>query len=112
MQLTRIPNRVTHSFIIGLAPNICCLPRVWLFTSGRPQFGRNAIVKEVSNAKVTTQKVANILGIHISDLRRMMRQGEIVPPPILFDATTNSVGRMWSEDDIEVVPDSLENCKR
>jgi hypothetical protein len=58
-------------------------------------------VEEVSNSKVTTQEVADILGIHISDLRRMMRQGKIAAPPIVFDAKTNSTGRMWSEDDIE-----------
>jgi Helix-turn-helix domain len=58
-------------------------------------------MKEVSNSKVTTQEVADILGIHISDLRRMMRQGKIAAPPILFDPKTNSTGRMWSEGEIE-----------
>ena len=64
-------------------------------------------MKEVSNSKVTTQEVADILGIHISDLRRMMRQGKIVAPPILVDPKTNSTGRMWSEDDIEAVRTAL-----
>ena len=71
------------------------------------QFGGNAIVKDVSNSKVTTQEVADILGIHISDLRRMMRQGKIAVPPIIFDSRTNSVGRMWSEDDVEAVRTAL-----
>ena len=75
------------------------------------QFGGNAIVKEaveeVSNSKVTTQEVADILGIHISDLRRMMRQGKITAPPIVFDSKTNSTGRMWSEGDIEAVRAAL-----
>jgi hypothetical protein len=39
----------------------------------------------VSNSKVTTQEVSDILSIHISDLRRMMRQGKIAAPPIVFD---------------------------
>jgi hypothetical protein len=51
--------------------------------------------------KVTTQEAADILGIDISVLRLMMRQGKITAPPILFDPKTNSTGRMWSEDDIE-----------
>jgi len=58
-------------------------------------------VKEVADSKITTQEVADILGIDISALRRMMRQGKIAAPPILFDSKTNSTGRMWSEDDIE-----------
>ena len=64
-------------------------------------------VEEVSNSKVTTQEVADILGIHISDLRRMMRQGKIAAPPILFDSKTNSTGRMWSEADIEAARAAL-----
>ena len=64
-------------------------------------------VEEVSNSKVTTQEVADILGIHISDLRRMMRQGKVAAPPILFDSKTNSTGRMWSEGDIEGVRAAL-----
>ena len=76
--------------------------------------GGNAIVgeavEEVSNSKVTTQEVADILGIHISDLRRMMRQGKIAAPPILFDPKTNSTGRMWSEDDIEAVRTALKTA--
>jgi hypothetical protein len=61
----------------------------------------------VSNSKVTTQEVADILSIHISDLRRMMRQGKITAPPIVFDSNTNSTGRMWSEDDIEAARAAL-----
>ena len=64
-------------------------------------------MKEVTKSKITTQEVADILGIHISDLRRMMRRGKIAAPPILFDAKTNSTGRMWSEDDIEAVRTAL-----
>lgn len=61
----------------------------------------------MSNSKVTTQEVADILGIYISDLRRMNRQGKIAAPPIIFDSRTNSVGRMWSEDEVEAVRASL-----
>jgi hypothetical protein len=75
------------------------------------QFGGDAIVKEVSNSKVTTQEVADILGIHISDLRRMMRQGKIAAPPILFDPKTNSTGRMWSENDIEAARAALKTAR-
>jgi hypothetical protein len=57
--------------------------------------------REMTNSRMTTQEVADVLGIHISDLRRMMRQGKIAAPPIIFDSRTNSVGRMWSEGDIE-----------
>jgi hypothetical protein len=64
-------------------------------------------VEKVSNSKVTTQEVADILGIHISDLRRMMRQGKIAAPPTLFDSKTNSTGRMWSEADIEAARAAL-----
>jgi hypothetical protein len=70
-------------------------------------FGGNAIVKEVANSKITTREVADILRIDISALRRMMRQGKIAAPPILFDARTNSIGRMWSEDDIEAARAAL-----
>jgi hypothetical protein len=102
-----IPNRVTHSFYYRLGPEYL-LPsarRVVYFWAR--QFGDNSIVEEVSNSKVTTQQVADILGIHISDLRRMMRQGKIAAPPIVFDSKTNSTGRMWSEDDIEAVRTAL-----
>ena len=61
----------------------------------------------MANSKITTREVADILGIHISDLRRMMRQGKIAAPPSLFDPDTNSTGRMWSEDDIEAVRTAL-----
>ena len=65
----------------------------------------------MSNSKVTTQEVADILGIHISDLRRMMRQGKIAAPPILFDPQTNSTGRMWSENDIEAARAALKTAR-
>jgi hypothetical protein len=55
----------------------------------------------VSNSRVTTQEVAHILGIDISVLRLMMRQGKITAPPIVFDSKTNSTGRMWYEGEIE-----------
>jgi len=67
-------------------------------------------VKEVSNSKVTTQEVADILGIHISDLRQMMRQGKIAAPPVVFDSKINSTGRMWSKDDIEAVRTALKTA--
>jgi hypothetical protein len=64
-------------------------------------------MKKVTNSRITTQEVADILGIDISVLRLMMRQGKIAAPPILFDSKTNSTGRMWSEDDIEAVRTAL-----
>jgi len=73
-------------------------------------FGGDVIVKEVANSKITTQEVADILGIDISALRRMMRQGKIAAPPILFDSKTNSTGRMWSEDDIEAARVALKGA--
>ena len=98
---------MTHSFYYRLGLEYL-LPSARLAVYFWPrQFGGNAIVKEVSNSKVTTQEVADILGIHISDLRRMMRQGKIAAPPVVFDSKTNSTGRMWSEDDIEAVRTAL-----
>jgi hypothetical protein len=67
-------------------------------------------MKKVSNSKVTTQEVADILGIDISVLRLMMRQGKIAAPPILFDSKTNSTGRMWSEDDVEAARTALKTA--
>ena len=64
-------------------------------------------MKEVTKSKITTQEVADILGIKVSVLRRMMREGKIAAPPILFDPKTNSTVRMWSEDDIEAVRAAL-----
>jgi hypothetical protein len=64
-------------------------------------------VKEVTKSKITTQEVADILGIKVSVLRRMMREGKIAAPPILFDPKTNSTGRMWSEDDVEAARAAL-----
>ena len=98
---------MTHSSYYRFGPE-CLLSSARLAVYFWPQqFGGNAIVKEVSNSKVTTQEVANILAIHISELRRMMRQGKIAAPPIVFDSKTNSTGRMWSEDDIEAVRAAL-----
>jgi predicted site-specific integrase-resolvase len=51
--------------------------------------------------KISTKEAAELLGIEISELRRLMRTGKIKAPPILFDSKTNSEGRMWSEADIE-----------
>jgi predicted site-specific integrase-resolvase len=67
-------------------------------------------MKKVTNSRITTQEVADILGIDISVIRRMMRQGKIAAPPILFDPKTNSTGRMWSEDDIEAVRTALKTA--
>jgi hypothetical protein len=64
-------------------------------------------VKEVTKSKITTQEVADILGIKVSVLRRMMREGKIAAPPILFDPKINSTGRMWSEDDVEAARAAL-----
>ena len=64
-------------------------------------------VKEVTKSKITTQEVADILGIKVSVLRRMMREGKIAAPPILFDPKTSSTGRMWSEDDVEAARAAL-----
>jgi hypothetical protein len=64
-------------------------------------------VREVSDSK---GEVADILGIDISVLRLMMRQGKIAAPPILFDSKTNSTGRMWSEDEVEAVRTTLKTA--
>ncbi len=101
---------MTHSFYYRLGLEYL-LPSARLAVYFWPrQFGGNAIVKEVSNSKVTTQEVADILGIHISDLRRMMRQGKIAAPPVVFDSKINSTGRMWSKDDIEAVRTALKTA--
>jgi hypothetical protein len=105
---------VTRSFYYRLGPEYL-LPSARLAVYFWPrQFGGDAIVKEaveeVSNSKATTQEVADILGIHISDLRRMMRQGKIAAPPIIFDSRTNSVGRMWSEDEVEAACTALKTA--
>jgi len=67
-------------------------------------------VKEVTKSKITTQEVADILGIEVSVLRRMMREGKIAAPPILFDPKTNSTRRMWSEDDVEAARTALKTA--
>ena len=61
------------------------------------------------SAKITTQEVAKLLGIDLVTLRLLMRKGKIKAPPIVFDSKTNSIGRMWSEDDIEQARRVLEN---
>jgi hypothetical protein len=62
-----------------------------------------------AKARVTTQGAAKLLGIELSDLRRLMRKGKIAPPPITFDPETSSSVRMWSEDDIEAARTVLQN---
>jgi DNA-binding transcriptional MerR regulator len=57
--------------------------------------------------KISTKEAAELLGIDISALRLLMRQGKIAAPPILFDPKTNSEGRMWSEADIEAARSAL-----
>jgi hypothetical protein len=44
---------------------------------------------------------AKLLGIELAELRRLLRKGKIIAPPITFDPETNSSVRMWSEEDIE-----------
>ena len=61
--------------------------------------------------RINTQDAAKILGIKLTTLRLLMRQGKIKAPPIVFDSETNSTGRMWSEDDIEQARKVLENAK-
>jgi hypothetical protein len=53
------------------------------------------------DARITTQEVAELLGIDMGTLRRLMRKGTIKAPPIIFDFRTNSTGRTWSDDDIQ-----------
>lgn len=53
------------------------------------------------DARITTQEVAELLGTDLTTLRRLMRNGKITAPPIVFDARTKSTGRMWSEDDVQ-----------
>ncbi len=62
--------------------------------------------------RITTQEVAKLLGIDLTTLRLLMRKGKIKPPPIAFDSKNNSIGRMWSEDDIEQARKVLENIKK
>jgi DNA-binding transcriptional MerR regulator len=64
------------------------------------------------DAKITTQEVAELLGIDLTALRRLMRKGTIKAPPIMFDPRTNSTGRMWSEDDVERARTALKTEKR
>ena len=55
----------------------------------------------MASSKLTTQEVAEILGINISDFRRMIGKEKSRRQPYFFDSSTNSVGWMWSEGDIE-----------
>jgi DNA-binding transcriptional MerR regulator len=59
------------------------------------------------DARITTQEVAELLGIDVGTLRRLMRKGTIKAPPIIFDRRTNSTGRMWSEDDVQLARAAL-----
>ena len=63
-------------------------------------------------AKVTTQEVAKLLGIDLVTLRLLMRKGKIKAPAVAFDSKTNSIGRMWSEDDIEQARKVLQSIKK
>ncbi|MGB0001178.1 MAG: helix-turn-helix domain-containing protein, partial [Candidatus Acidiferrales bacterium] len=56
---------------------------------------------EKVGTRISTQEVAELLGIDISTLRRLMRKGTIKAPPIIFYPRTNSTGRMWSDDDVQ-----------
>ena len=60
--------------------------------------------------KINTLGAAKLLGIKPTRLRLLMRQGKIKGPPIIFDSKTNSIGRMWSEDEMEQVRKVLENA--
>lgn len=62
--------------------------------------------------RINTQEAAKVLGIKPTMLRLLMRQGKIKAPPIVFDVETNSIGRMWSEDDIEQARKVLESAKK
>ena len=61
--------------------------------------------------RITTQEVAKLLGIEPTTLRLLMRKGKIKPPAIAFDSETNSIGRMWSDDDIEQARKVLQSIK-
>jgi predicted site-specific integrase-resolvase len=64
------------------------------------------------SARITTQEVAKLLGIDLTTLRLLMREGKIKAPPISFDSKSNSIGRMWSEDDVEQARKVLESIKK
>ena len=64
------------------------------------------------SARITTQEVAKLLGIDLTTLRLLMRKGKIKAPPVAFDSKTNSIGRMWSEDDIEQARKVLQSIKK
>jgi predicted site-specific integrase-resolvase len=61
------------------------------------------------DAKITTQEVAELLGIDIGTLRRLMRRGTIKAPPIIFDHRIKSKGRMWSDNDVQRARTALKN---
>jgi predicted site-specific integrase-resolvase len=62
--------------------------------------------------RINTREAAKLLGIDLTTLRWLMREGKIKPPPIVFDSKTNSIGRMWSEDDIEQARKVLQSIKK
>ena len=61
--------------------------------------------------RISTREVAKLLGIDLITLRRLMREGKIKAPPFVFDSTTHSTGRTWSEDDIELARKVLQSLK-
>jgi hypothetical protein len=61
--------------------------------------------------KISTKEAAELLGIDISELRRLMRTGKIKAPPILFDRQSNAEGRMWSEEDIAAARLALKDAR-
>jgi DNA-binding transcriptional MerR regulator len=61
--------------------------------------------------RISTREVAKLLGIELATLRLLMREGKIKAPPFVFDSTTHSTGRTWSEDDIERARKVLQSIK-
>ena len=64
------------------------------------------------SARINTWGAAKLLGIDLTALRLLMREGKIKPPPFVFDSTTHSTGRTWSEDDIEQARKVLDSIKK
>ena len=58
--------------------------------------------------RLETKEVARFLGIELSNLRLLLRQGKIKAPPMSFAPKTHLTVRMWSEDDIEQARKMLE----
>ena len=71
----------------------------------------NSSILSSSKVRISTQEVAKLLGIDLATLRLLMRKGKIKAPPVTFDSKTNSIGRMWSEDDIEQARKGLQNIQ-